>query len=177
MRSSLTHFLVALAVFIATVCLYATWYAAVSGKSYAVADLQSRIATAGENAGRMALARAALSEIAGDETNMQNYFVSESSAVSFINELEALGLAQKATVTVLSVSKGTVRLSLQLTLSIKGSFDAVMRTVGAIEYVPYAVSIMTLSVGQDAKNSWHADLTLVADSASIATSTVSTPVP
>lgn len=173
MKSSTTHFLLALTLFIGAVSLYSVWYAVVSEKSGEVASLESRIIASGENAGRIELARAALSEIEGDEVDMQNYFVSESSAVSFISGLEALGLANSATVTVLSVSKKAS--SLLLSLSIAGTFDAVMRTVGAIEYVPYSVSIATISVGQDAKDDWHANLSLVADSAFVATTTPKTP--
>lgn len=177
MKSPLTHFLTALIFLVAVISCYSVWYGAISQKSNQVANLENQIVAVSENVGRIALARAALSEIEGDEASMQNYFVSESSAVSFINELETLGLSQKAIVTVLSVAKGGVSShpTLVLALSIKGSFDAVMRTVGAIEYVPYAVSISTLSVGQDMKDTWHANLNLIADSAFVASTTVSTP--
>ncbi|MCX6790552.1 MAG: hypothetical protein NTV60_03465 [Candidatus Kaiserbacteria bacterium] len=177
MKSPVTHFFLALFVLIGVISCYGVWYRAISQKSNKVANLENQIIAASENVGRIALARAALSEIEGDEAHMQNYFVSESSAVSFINELETLGLSQKATVTVLSVAKGGLpsRPTLVLALSIKGTFDAVMRTVGAIEYVPYSISISTLSVGQDMKDSWHANLNLIADSAFVASTTVSTP--
>lgn len=166
MKSSLSHFLIALAVCVGTLTSYGIWYSTVSNKSTEVASVQNQIIIATENASRIAAARAALAEIAGDEAKVQSYFVSEAGVVGFINTLEALGVSQKATVSVLSVATGgsPTRPTLQLALSVKGSFDAVMRTVGAIEYSPYDLSISTLSVGQDAKDSWHATLSLTVGS-------------
>lgn len=175
MRSPFIHFLLAFAAFSGALSAYGVWYATVSTKSADVASQEAQIAAAGVNVGRITLARAALSEIEGDEASMQDYFVSESSVVTFINKLESLGSANAATVTVLSVAKGAAaRPSLVLTLSIKGTFDAVMRTIGAIEYVPYSVSVSSLSVVQDTKNVWHADLSLIANSAAVASTTAKT---
>lgn len=176
MKSPLTHFVIALVVGGAALIGYGVWYTTVSAKSTEVAQVQSQITTATESVGRIAAARAALTEIAGDEAKIQGYFVSETGVVAFINTLESLGLSQKAAVTVLSVSAGSsyAHPTLLLSLSIKGTFDAVMRTVGAIEYAPYAISVSTLSVGQDAKSSWHADLGLIVGSVPSAAAT-STP--
>ena len=85
--------------------------------------------------------------------------------VAFINDLEARGRVQGVAVNVLSVSAGgeTKQPTLTLVLTVQGTFDAVMRTVGAIEYAPYALSISGLSLGQDGKDikdSWRADLKL-----------------
>ncbi len=166
MKSPRTHFLIACVVAVAALTGYVVWYATVSAKSAEVADIQSQIDAATENASRLAAARAALVEVAGDEAKVRAYFVSEADIVAFINDLESLGLSQKAAVSVLSVSAGgsSSRPTLQLALSVKGTFDAVMRTVGAIEYAPYDLSISALSVGQDAKTSWHADLGLIVGS-------------
>ena len=168
MKSPRTHFFIALIVSITAFIGYGIWYAIVSAKSAEVADVQSQIAAATNTMSRIAVARTALAEVAGDEAKMQSYFVSDTGVVSFINALEAIGLSTNTTVNVLSVSPGTspARPTLQLNLSVKGAFDPVMRTVGAIEYAPYAVSISMLSVGQDAKGSWHADMSINVGSAS-----------
>jgi len=168
--------MLALVVAGAAVSGYAAWFHAISQKSSYVASLQNQIVTESGNVNRIAAARVALTEIAGDETNVQNYFVSESEVVTFINGLEALALAQKATVSVLSVSTGgtPAQPTLLLALTIQGTFDAVMRTVGAIEYAPYDVFISKLGVQQDAKDSWNATLSLVVGSAS-KKATASTP--
>ena len=174
MKSPLIHFLLALAVFAAVLFGYGVWYAVVSNKSSEVSDLQSQIITASENMGRIASTRAAFAEIAGDEAKVQNYFVSESGVVAFINSLEALGAAQKATVNVLSVSTGgsSSRPALLLSITIRGTFDAVMRTLGVIEYAPYSLSISTLSIGKDSQKNWQADVNLIVGS--IAGSTANT---
>jgi hypothetical protein len=104
---------------------------------------------------------------------VQHYFISETGVVAFIDNLEALGrVSGAAAIKVLSVSTGDVSAQPTFTfsLSIKGTFDAVMRTIGAIEYAPYAISISSLSIGQDAKNDWHANLTFL-----VGASTTSTP--
>ncbi|HQT82790.1 MAG: hypothetical protein B7W98_00195 [Parcubacteria group bacterium 20-58-5] len=176
MKSPLFHLIVASVICAVAVIGYGVWYAAIETKSAAVASLESQIATKTEAASRIASARASLAEISGDETTLQGYFVPESGVVSFINTLEELGKAQGAAVSVLSVStSGTkARPTLTLALTTKGTFDAVMRTVGAIEYAPYDLSFSTLALGQDTANNWHAAVNLVVGSVSVGTAT-STP--
>lgn len=176
MRSPLIHFLAVLAVAVVIVAGYTMGYLAISKKSNEVASLQEQIAVAGENMKRIASARAALAEIAGDEANVRSYFVSESSVVAFIDDLEARGEGQKATVSVISVSKsGTpARPTLVFALAITGTFDAIMRTIGAIEYAPYDISLTRVSANKAEKEGWHAELSLSVGSVPIKTAT-STP--
>jgi len=177
MRSPLAHLLLALVISIAAIASYGAWYAAVSNKSKEVADLQGQITAATQSIGRVASARAALAGIADEEAKVRGYFVPESGVVAFINDLESRGLAQKAAVTMLSVSTGgtAARPTLLLSLSLEGTFDAIMRTVGAIEYAPYDLSISTLSVGWEDKNTWRADLNLVVGSVSTKTASTTAP--
>lgn len=175
MKSSLIHLLPALAISFAVGAGYVVWYGIVSDKSREVAGLQNQIIAASETISRIASARAALTEIAGDEAKVQSYFVSETGVVSFINELEARGFARESTIDVTSVSTGgsPSRPMLILTLSIQGTFDSVMRTVGSIEYSPYDISVSSFSIGQDLKDTWRATLGLKVGSvpAKAATST------
>lgn len=176
MRSPFIHLLIAFAACVGALVGYGVWYSAVAGKSVAVATLQSQIDAKTAAVSRMSTTRAALAEIAGDEAVVRSYFVPETGVVSFIDGLESRGRALGAAVSVLSVStEGTAaQPMLAFSLSIAGPFDAVMRTVGAIEYAPYDISFSTLSVAQDTKNNWHADLKLVVGSISGSTAT-STP--
>jgi hypothetical protein len=171
--SSLIHLVIALVLGFVAAALYAFWYSTVSEQSQYVATLQSHIDEATSNVNRIAAARAALAEIASDEATVQAYFVPETGVVSFISALEELGASHKATVSVLSVSTAgtTAEPLLTLTLSISGTFDAVMRTVGAIEYAPYDLSITRLSVSEGEKGNWQASLALSVGSAPSATST------
>ena len=162
MKSPFTHLMFASAACLVVIVGYGFWYAATAAKSVEVTSLQSQIDAKTEAVSRMATTRAALTEIAGDESVVQSYFVPETGVVTFIDDLENRGRSLGAEVSVLSVSTGGIstRPVLHFALSVKGTFDAVMRTVGAIEYAPYAISVSALSVSQDAKDSWHADLKL-----------------
>lgn len=171
MKSPLIKFITALFVLIITFIGYGVWYDAISEKSADVAKLESQITTTIETASRIASARTALDKIIGDETLVQSYFVPETGVVAFINDLEARGRSQGAVVSVDSVSAGgtLARPILAFALTITGTFDTIMRTVGIIEYSSFALSISGLSLGQDAKNSWHASLKLQVGSMSVNT--------
>jgi hypothetical protein len=160
----------------ATFAAYGMGYALISAKSAAVADVQSKIDAKTETMNRIAATRATLASITNDEASVQSYFVPEADVVTFIDSLQAHGRVLKAVVDVTSVAKSgtSVQPALALALTIQGTFDAMMRTVGSIEYAPYALSISSLDVTQDAKDSWHADLKLLVGSRT-ASSTPNTP--
>lgn len=162
MKSSLIHLVVASIVCVAALAVFGVSYATLKAKSIAVTTLQNKIDAKTESISRATATRAALEEITGDEAAVQGYFVPETGVVAFIDDLQSRGRQLGARVDVLSVSVagGTVHPALMLTLTATGTFDAVMRTVGAIEYAPYDISILTLSSGEINKGAWHADLTL-----------------
>jgi len=172
MKSPLTHLVFALIMGAALLATYGVWYAAVSAKSASVTALQGQIDTKTETIKRLATTRATFAEMAGDEAVVQGYFVPETGVVSFIDSLESRGDSLGATVNVLSVStsKTSAQPSLELSLAINGTFDAVMRTVGAIEYAPYALSIMSLSVEQEAGGVWRANIQISVGSVPAASS-------
>jgi len=176
MKSSLSQLIVVGVLCIVTFVGYGMWYVAVSAKSATVAELQNSIVSKTETVNRIAATRATLAGIANDEAVVQGYFVPEASVVAFIDSLQARGKALGTAVSVLSVGAvGTAaQPALTLSLNIKGAFDAVIRTVGSIEYAPYALSISALEVIQDGKGSWHADLKLLVGSRSVATTTPNT---
>lgn len=176
MKSPLLHLIFASLACILMLIGYGVWYASVEAKSVAVANLENQISTKIETESRITSTRASIAEIAGDEATLQSYFVPETGVVAFIDHLDTQGKLLGATVSVLSVatSDAGARPELTLTLAVKGTFDAVMRTIGAIEYAPYDLSISKLSLRQDAKNKWHADLNLHVGSvsANVTTSTL-----
>lgn len=166
MKSPFAHFVFALLIAVLASRWFGVWYATVSNMSAVAAQVQNQIAGANENVQRIASARAALTEIAGDEASVRDHFVAEENVVTFVNDLEARGHAQGVTVSAQSISKNTTSSGpvLLVALSLEGTFDAVMRTIGAIEYAPYAVSVSALSVEQGAADAWHANLNLVVGS-------------
>lgn len=166
MKSPLSQFILAGAFCIAAGAVYSAWYATVAAKSAAAAALQSAITTKTETVNRIAATRATLAGITDDERIIQGYFVPEANIVAFINSLQTHGKALGATVHVLSVSKSETSAAsvFELALTIKGTFDAVMRTTGSIEYLSYNLSVSSLVLAQDAKDSWHADLKVLVGS-------------
>lgn len=166
MKNSIQHFLVALFVLIIAVSVYGFFYSTVASKSARVAELDKQIKTKEETVGRIAIARAALGEIAGNEKTMRSYFISESDVVGFIGELESIGKSLNTSVSVTSVANApeNVHESIALTLTLNGSFDSVMRTAGAIEYSAYDIRVNSLSLALGAKNEWRANMSLLVGS-------------
>ena len=176
MKYSLAQGISALIVSIAALIGYGVCYNLVIAKSAEVASLENEITQKSGDASRIAAAQVALAEISGDEAAVQNYFVSQAAIVGFNDGLEALGRTFGSNVTILSESAGatSVQPIFTFALTIKGTFDAVMRTVGAIEYSPYDLTISTLGIGQDGAASWHANMNLVVGAVS-GTAATSTP--
>lgn len=166
MKSPFIHIVFVCSVCAAMIVGYGFWYSVIENKSTAVANLENQIVTKTKTAARIASVRASLAEIAGDEASMQNYFVPETGVVAFITDLEEQGHKQGTTVSVLSVSTSGAgaQPTLTFSLTINGAFDAVMRTVGAIEYAPYDLSISTLVLGKTDESGWHANLSLLVGS-------------
>jgi CHASE3 domain sensor protein len=160
MKSSYLHLAASLVISILALVGYGFAHSALSSKSAQVAELQAKIDENITATNRMASARAFFSDVSDDENMVRGYFVPETGVVDFIDSLEELGRALDTSVNVQSVSTEVVQKqqSLSLTLSIRGTFDAVMRTLGAIEFAPYDISLKSLTVNQDEKNVWQADL-------------------
>lgn len=176
MNRPLSHFSILLALLAVAAIVYGVAYHAVASESSAVATLEGQIRAKTDAAARIAAARSALAEISGDEAAVQGYFVSEADVVPFIDDLESRGSSLGAEVRVVSVSVASAGLhpTLALALTASGPFDAVMRTLGTIEYAPYAIAVQNVSVSESAKGQWHADMALIVGSAPSASAT-STP--
>lgn len=170
MKSPLIHAGIALLVSIAALIGYRAWYSVIEEKSSSVATIENKIKASAETETRLAAARAALVGIEDDEAKIRGYFVPETEVVSFIERLENQGKAQGVAVAVVSVAKGgtTALPTLTFSISIQGTFDAVMRMVGAIEHAPYALTLSGLSLQLDEKKGWSADLKLTVHSVSSA---------
>lgn len=145
---------------------YVAGYGIVVEKSEVAADLGRQIDAINATTIQAISDRAALEEISKEEVFIQNFFVSEEDIATFIDDLELRGRNQGAVVTVSSIVKGgaSAPATLGITLTVKGTFDAVMRTVGSIEYAPYNLSVSSLVIAQDEEKSWHADLKMTVGS-------------
>lgn len=166
MKSKLLHVGIALVICTASLVGNALWYWKVSDMSVVMANLESKIQEKKMASENISTAKTALARFENSEALITNYFVPEEGIVPFINELETRGRSLGAAVTVASVSsKGvTGQSEFALSLKVAGTFDAVMRTVGVIEYAPYAVTISKLSLDEDEKNTWRATIELTVGS-------------
>lgn len=178
MNRALLHFALALTLFAIGSVGYVLWYGAVSAQSAQAASLAAQVAAKKSTLGRVAATKAAVTSLQGEEVAMEQYFVSEGTIVAFIGGLQEKGQKLGATVTVNSVSADTqgTRPTLTLSFTVDGSFDAVMRTVGSIEYAPYDLTTTGLSVQKNA-NGWEAQFTVVVGSVpgGVSASTGATP--
>ena len=116
---------------------------------------------------RVASAKAALPVLARSEETLRTYRTRSSDIVPFLERLEKQGRAEGAVVEVLSVSpeqtgaKGRIAIS----LTVRGTFDAVMRAVGSIEYGPYDIIVKTAALDNPAStnektSAWTAAIAL-----------------
>lgn len=166
MKSAIINLSIVSVALVLSIIGYVWWHSVLVKKSVSVVNLEHLIVAKMEAAGRIAAARATLSEIEGDEKIVQSYFVSKSDIVAFIDGLESQGRFLGSSVDVLSVAPldSADRPMLALTLSVKGSFDAVMRTVGALEYSPYDLSVETFSIEQSTTGEWVANVKILVGS-------------
>lgn len=139
----------------------------VNNTNIAVANLVAEVKMRSDENARIAAARAATGTLAAREEEVASYFVPQSSIVAFINDLQSRGAALGAAVDITSVATAGAAKhpALAVAADIRGSFDAVMRTVGSIEYAPYDVSVTSLTLGYDGKGAWVAQMTILVVSA------------
>ncbi|MES2931755.1 MAG: hypothetical protein V4682_03625 [Patescibacteria group bacterium] len=164
-RISLIQLAIALVIFAGVLGAYGFWYSLVGKSSVEAAALTEEIRTKSQDSARVAAAKVALESLAEDEAAMRAYLVREQDIVPFLGTLEDTGATLGSSVQVVSVSaesKGE-RSQLLLSLKITGSFDAVLRTLGAIEYGPYDIAIQSVTFDtapvEGAASAWTAAAT------------------
>lgn len=166
-HAALIQLSLALAVLVGVLTAYGAWYVVVGQASATSAALATEIETKTQESARVASAREALETLATDEASIQAYFIRQEDIVTFLERLESSGTALGSVVEVVSVGAedGDERPHIRLSLKITGSFDAVMRTLGAIEYGPYdsaitSVTLDTLPSENGPSGRWTAAATL-----------------
>lgn len=165
MKSSLAHLSIALLICILSIAGYAYGYTYVANESAQAAELAATIEAKKATVDRSSLIRAALLKLGEDEARIKNYFVSEENIVAFLSELQSLGqsLGTKVEIVSVAASKDVTRPVLTVSLRIEGAFDALSRTIGAIEYAPYAITVTSanLSATPTSENTlWSTAMTL-----------------
>ena len=147
MNRPLTQLIVWIVAFIIALGAYAYWYYMLTVATGQVTALAAQVnqrsadeTTAGEAVDELKQ----LSASAGD---IQNYFVVPDNIVAFLESQQSLGTSLGAQVSVVSVTATqNPRPHLDLALTVSGSYAAVMRTVGAIEFSPYDITVNSLNL-------------------------------
>ncbi|HEX5774740.1 MAG TPA: hypothetical protein VFY28_02145 [Candidatus Paceibacterota bacterium] len=169
MKQYLTHFLVALLVLVAAFAAYAGWYLAVRAAVHRSAELAGEVELSIERVTAAAETRDVLASLAEDEAAIHARFVAVEDVALFLEELEATGGGLGSAVSVVSVAdKPTVDGRIAIMLRVRGPYESVVRTVGAIEYGPHDTRFenMTLDTAKEDGEGWVATISLSAGIAS-----------
>jgi len=144
---ALIHLLISLVILAGVVGMYVFGYYQVMGESRRSAELEATIQSTVNGAVAAAETSDTLASLMQDEAAIKGYYVDLANIVSFLERLEGTGRSVGSTVEVVTVADkpgadGRIVLSARIT----GSFDAVLRTLGAIEYGPYDSRVVSLNV-------------------------------
>ncbi|HVW82786.1 MAG TPA: hypothetical protein VHC68_02470 [Candidatus Paceibacterota bacterium] len=171
MRSARIQFLLALSLLALSLAGYFFWYRAVAAASQQAQALAASVGSAAAANEKARQSKDAQSLLAADQAAVGRYFLADADVVPFLEALQALGAQTGADVSVVSVGADPAKsAALAVALHITGSFAAVVRTAGAIEYAPYDLAETSLAVVSDGKGAWHADLALSVGTALAASS-------
>lgn len=177
-RSPFIHVGIAAAIVLASLAIYTAWYENVKNVSARAVSLQSEINSKESETGRAVAARDALGSFTTDGSATNAHFVAEKDVVPFLQEVQKFGTSVGAKTTVASVAAddNTLDPSIRLSLSISGTFDAVMRTLGIIEHSPYAMrtEMFDMKADESSASQWTARAVLLVSTPLAATSTPET---
>lgn len=177
-RTPYIHLIIAGAILLVALGVYVFWYGRVNTLSAQAAALSSQIQQLGDANGRASSVRRDLEEVGRQEAELYAHFVGNDTIVSYLETVEATGRSLGATVTVVSVGNAPARAGhpaeIQMALRITGSFDAVMRTLGAIEYQSYDTTLTNVTLDTP-DSTWTAAATFLIGTPPTATSTKPTP--
>lgn len=163
-RRSFFHFIIAIVLTLMCVGAYVAWFFMFENARDRAEQLLAEVARIEREDAAIASTKGIAASLDADEALLQTYFVSQDDIVSFLEILEQAGEELGSIVDVASVSPGSgvdagrVILALQ----VEGSFEAVMRTLGAFEYGPHDMRVRSLALdggGEDEGVVWSAATT------------------
>ncbi len=173
MNRAYYHLVIAAIFFAVVLSVYLFWNNTLMRVSGEVASLASDITTKNKTFAETIVAEKELTKLSTEESTIQGYFVKTADVVPFLEGMQTLGSSVGAKVTIVSVSTNPLpRQHLELALRISGTFDAVVRAVGLIEYSPYDVTTTSLTLSSDPSTDpkvgsvWSGALTLQIGTAS-----------
>ncbi len=159
MKKPLFQIIFAAVLLVLVIAAYGIWFVMVDSENAKARSLSQEIETKSQDASRIAEAKAALAALAVNEESVSTHFVSANEVVPFLGGIEATGAALKSKVNVVSVGAAPAEAGqghLNLSVQITGTFDSVLRTLGALEYAPYDIHITNLTLDTSGPGAWSA---------------------
>lgn len=165
MKKELLHFALALLIALIALAAYGLSFMVIAAAREEAAAAAHKVAEIRAEDEATAQAEGALAALAADEAAVEGYLVSPDDIVAFLEELESVGEAQGARVEVASVSSVSSDNRIELAVRVEGTFAAVMRSLGVMEYGPRDLRLKQLildTIASDAGASWSAAATFSA---------------
>lgn len=161
MNRALSHLVIALVLLGLAVAGYAAAFLTIERTRTQIAEVTGKMLQRMDDQRRIQEAQGALAALSANEARITGYFLNEKDVVEFLEELESTGDTLGADVTVVAVNneRGATPPRVAVALRITGSFDAVMRTIGAIEYGPYDGVVTTVTMDDQGDGTWGASVT------------------
>ncbi|MGB4076836.1 MAG: hypothetical protein WBK28_04005 [Minisyncoccia bacterium] len=155
-REPLIH--LALSLLFVAVCAgaYTFWFFASERVHDETAVVLTQIAEHELDQARTTSARAQIEELTTEEAFVRSYFVPEEDIVLFLEHLEEIGTGDNAEVSVASVTGSAKEGHISVSLSVEGTFNAVLKTIGHIEHGSYAVTTESLTFESEGEGRWRA---------------------
>ncbi|HVW71540.1 MAG TPA: hypothetical protein VHB93_00085 [Candidatus Paceibacterota bacterium] len=170
MNRTLLRLFIWILVFLAAVGAYAYWYYLLTAADAEVATLAQQVNQRSIDETSAEQAADELAQLSDAGSDIKGYFVVPDNIVSFLEQQQSLGTSLGAQMSVVSVTANpNPHPHLDLALTISGSFAAVMRTVGAIEFSPYDITVSSLNLSTtntDTAGGWTAAMALSVGTAS-----------
>jgi hypothetical protein len=163
MKNPLTHLILGIVLLLLAIAAYGVWFVVVDTENAKARSLAAEIHTKGQDATRIAEAKAALTALTANEDAISQHFISANDVVPFLGSLGSTGAALGSKVEVVSVGAApatTGQGHLNLSVTITGTFDSVLRTLGAFEYAPYDITLTNLSLDTTDSAVWSAAASL-----------------
>jgi Tfp pilus assembly protein PilO len=147
-RSSFIRLGIFSALLVAACVGYGVCYAMVSAESAQASTLANQISSQNNAATELVKAKSETMQLSTQQATIDQYFVSTNNIVPFLEQLQSIGkyLGSDVEVSSVAATPGTPYGEITLALTINGSFTAVARTIGAIEYQPYNVTLTSLTL-------------------------------
>ncbi len=162
MNRELTILVITLIILAGAAGAYGWLYQELANIKVASATLRADIQAAEVAKVRALEAKTESAGLANDEASVFAHVIETDGIVTFLQYLERSGNAFGATVEVASVSDTASSGTITISLSVEGTFPAVMKTLGILEHGSYAMSAKTVTLDSFEDGTWEMTGTFIA---------------